>query len=329
MSQKRAKARNTMFGTTDFPAYEEIVEEYSKEFDRLITPSGDTVFGFWMQTIADIQLLDLELQGLKEQYEIDPITRTEHFKGDFEFLRLRAAHLEKVAGKKTLYMDFADSHGDMNAYAFHNLYPFKGKFYPRVVRTLINAFGLRTGDLIIDPFNGSRTTTHEASLVGIDTVGIDITPVGVILSEIKNELPFLPRSELDFKINELIDVLRAIEEKNWHHPNDMVEKLMLVIYFDTADAFIRTSRYNKKEKKILLAEKFEYIRDCYDKVLRIKEKYGTEFQKARIIEGDALDLRNLGEFHEKFDAIITSPPYYFSIHYVGKDRAPMSISEGI
>ncbi len=55
-----------MFGTHEFPSYEEIIEAYSKEFSNYIAPKGDTIFGFWMQTLADLEFLDLELQGLTE-----------------------------------------------------------------------------------------------------------------------------------------------------------------------------------------------------------------------------------------------------------------------
>jgi hypothetical protein len=320
VKNKDEQLRLTMFGTDKFPTYKEIVDEYSREFTKYVIPKGENIFGFWMQTLADLELLDLELQGLTQNYEIDPINRTVEFEGDANLLRLRIAHLEKIRGKITLYTDFVDSYNDTNAYAFHNLYPYKGKFYPRVVRTLINAFNLTQNDLILDPFNGSGTTTHEASIMGIESVGIDITPIGVILSNIKNELPFLSENELSFTTNELIEILDDIERKKWHHPNKTIYNLMLIIYFDTVDAFTRTSRYNKKGKKRLFIEKFNYIKTCHKKLMELKKKYDLKFKKAKIIEGDVLELKNYAEFESKFDAIITSPPYYFSIDYVGKDR---------
>jgi len=157
----------TMFGTYTFPSYEEIMEAYAKEFSNYILPKGDTIFGFWMQTLADLEFLDLELQGLTDEYTVDPVNRVVSLTGDEDLIRLRIAHLEKVKGKITLYTDLVDKFGDTNAYAFHNLYPYKGKFYPRIVRTLINAFKLDQNSLLLDPFNGSGTATHEASLMGI------------------------------------------------------------------------------------------------------------------------------------------------------------------
>jgi len=125
VSKKQVK-QITMFGTYEFPSYEEIIEDYAKEFKNYVIPKGETIFGFWMQTLADLEFLDLELQGLTEEYKIDPINRVVSLKGDEEFIRLRVAHLEKVKGKTTLYTEFVDKFGDTNAYAFHNLYKHVG-----------------------------------------------------------------------------------------------------------------------------------------------------------------------------------------------------------
>jgi len=312
--------KETMFNTYEFPSFDEIIDSYSKEFRNYINPKGKTIFGFWMQTLADLQFLDLELQGLTEEYSIDFINRSVNFKGDPELIKLRIAHLEKVDGEKTLYAEFVDEFNDTNAYAFHNLYPYKGKFYPRLVRSLINAFNLNQNSLILDPFNGSGTTTHEASLMGIKSVGIDITPIGVILSELKNELIFLDEKSFDFTINDLQKILNDIESKKWDYPNSTIYKLMLIIYFDTMDAFLRTTRYDKKGKIVLFIEKFNYIKECHKKLLKIKNKFNLKFEKAKLIEGDILEFKKFNDFNEKFDACITSPPYYFSIDYVGKDK---------
>ena len=319
---KRTKnnKKETMFNTYEFPSFDEIIDSYSKEFRNYINPKGKTIFGFWMQTLADLQFLDLELQGLTEEYSIDFINRSVNFKGDPELIKLRIAHLEKVDGEKTLYAEFVDEFNDTNAYAFHNLYPYKGKFYPRLVRSLINAFNLNQNSLILDPFNGSGTTTHEASLMGIKSVGIDITPIGVILSELKNELIFLDEKSFDFTINDLQKILNDIESKKWDYPNSTIYKLMLIIYFDTMDAFLRTTRYDKKGKIVLFIEKFNYIKECHKKLVKIKNKFNLKFEKAKLIEGDILEFKKFNDFNEKFDACITSPPYYFSIDYVGKDK---------
>lgn len=320
ITQNKDRAQATMFGTYEFPSYEEIMEAYAKEFANYILPKGDTIFGFWMQTLADLEFLDLELQGLTDEYTIDPVNRVVTLKGNEEAIRLRIAHLEKVKGRITLYTDLVDKFCDTNAYAFHNLYPYKGKFYPRVVRTLINAFKLNHDSLLLDPFNGSGTATHEASIMGIKSVGIDVTPMGIILSKLKNDLLFVNEKKLNFSPKELQDILHVIENKKWKNSDSIIQRLMLAVYFDTVDAFVRTSRYNRKGKTGLFIEKLNYIKDCYNKIMAIKEKYRLKFESAGIIEKDILELKNMSEMKEKFDACITSPPYYFSIDYVGKDK---------
>lgn len=313
-------AQLTMFNDDISSSYEEVIDDYAKEFANYITPKGDTIFGFWMQTLADLEFLNLELQGLADSYTIDSINKTVKFEGDEEWMRLRIAHLEKVKGKPTLYTGLVDVFNDTNAYAFHNLYPYKGKFYPRIVRTLINTFKLNQDSLILDPFNGSGTTTHEASFMGIKSVGIDVTPMGIIISDLKNELLFLDQKDLDFTANELQDILNDIENKKWEHTQSIIHKLMLAIYFDTIDAFARTSRYNRKGIAGLFVEKLNYIKDCYNKTKAIEQNFKISFKRADILEDDILELNRLNNMEAKFDACITSPPYYFSIDYVGKDK---------
>jgi len=320
MGDLKKSKQLTLSGKQEYPTYEEILDEFSKEFNRYIFPAGENVFGFWMQTIADLQLLEIELEGLAKNFKINPIRRTVEIEGNLELIRRRIAHLEKVGGKPTLYCAIVDKFKDTNAYAFHNLYPFKGKFYPRVVRTLLNAFKITSEHIILDPFNGSGTTTHEASLMGIKSVGVDITPIGTWLAELKNELPFLKEEEITFSWEELGEIFKAIETKTWKHANPTVYKLMLILYFDTIDAFARTSRYNKESKFGLFVRKYKYILSCYKKLMEIKEEWSLNFTKAKIIQGDVLELKKHRWMEEHFDAVITSPPYYFSIDYVGKDK---------
>lgn len=71
----------------------------------------------------------------------------------------------------------------------HDLHIYKAKFFPRMVRALINIFG--SNDLlVVDPFCGSGTALLEASLLGLNSRGIDIDPVCQLISRTK-VMPFL------------------------------------------------------------------------------------------------------------------------------------------
>jgi len=56
-----------------------------------------------------------------------------------------------------------------------------------MIRALLDIIGLNEGDTVIDPFIGSGTTAVEAQLLGINCIGIDISPLCVLQSKVKTE----------------------------------------------------------------------------------------------------------------------------------------------
>jgi hypothetical protein len=70
-------------------------------------------------------------------------------------------------------------------YLTHELHLYKGKFFPRMIRGLINRFVQRAGGLIVDPFVGSGTALLEASLLGHASIGVDVDPTSVMISSQK------------------------------------------------------------------------------------------------------------------------------------------------
>jgi hypothetical protein len=65
----------------------------------------------------------------------------------------------------------------------HDLHIYKAKFFPRMVRALINIYGRDA--TVFDPFCGSGTALLEAALLGQDSVGIDIDPICEMMSRSK------------------------------------------------------------------------------------------------------------------------------------------------
>ena len=54
------------------------------DLQTVVTPQVENIFGFWMQTLADIEILDLELRGLVSSHSIDTLGKTVTFSGDNE-----------------------------------------------------------------------------------------------------------------------------------------------------------------------------------------------------------------------------------------------------
>ncbi len=73
-------------------------------------------------------------------------------------------------------------------YGTHGIHEYRGKFFPQLVRSLINVSGAKSNGLVADPMSGSGTTTVEALLAGYRTIGLDMNPLSVFIANVKCEL---------------------------------------------------------------------------------------------------------------------------------------------
>lgn len=72
----------------------------------------------------------------------------------------------------------------------HDLHIYKAKFFPRMVRSLLNIHFPTTRVKVLDPYCGSGTALLEAALLGHDSVGVDLDPICTLISRAKIE-PFV------------------------------------------------------------------------------------------------------------------------------------------
>jgi len=70
-------------------------------------------------------------------------------------------------------------------YLVHGLHEYKGKFHPQLVRAFANLLGVEPDDTVLDPFCGSGTTLVEASLLRARAVGLDLSPIAVLIAQAK------------------------------------------------------------------------------------------------------------------------------------------------
>jgi len=70
-------------------------------------------------------------------------------------------------------------------YATHGLHEYRGKFFPQLVRSLMNIARLPDDAVILDPMCGSGTTLVEACLSGRRSYGLDMNPLSVFVTEVK------------------------------------------------------------------------------------------------------------------------------------------------
>ncbi len=66
----------------------------------------------------------------------------------------------------------------------HRLHPYLGKYIPQLVEIFLRKYAPRR---VYDPFCGSGTTLVEASILGMESIGCDISPFNCLLSRVKTD----------------------------------------------------------------------------------------------------------------------------------------------
>ena len=70
-------------------------------------------------------------------------------------------------------------------YGTHGIHEYRGKFFPQLVRSLINIADVPTRGIVADPMCGSGTTDVEAVLGGYQGIGLDMNPLSVLMARTK------------------------------------------------------------------------------------------------------------------------------------------------
>lgn len=228
----------------------------------------------------------------------------------------RSAYVAHVDGKPTDYFRLTRRNitRAFNQYITHWFYPYKGKFHPQMVRGLANILGLREGEVLLDPFVGSGTTVVEGALLGLQTIGFDISPLCVLITSVKanalHHLEAIAASE-----NEL--VLRDETLETWR-PDIAATLADPVASFDLLARMIACSDEARRGQDYVA--KVLHNRDKMLRSMRLMkegcEEIGLRPKPARV---EIADARRLPLPDASVDGVITSPPYSIALDYVAND----------
>ena len=97
-------------------------------------------------------------------------------------------------------------------YLTHYMHPYKGKFHPKMVRALLNYVYPQQKGKVMDNFAGCGTLLVEATLMGLDSVGVEINPLSVLMSNVKCHSLNLHPSILKKTIEKFIKKLESAIE---------------------------------------------------------------------------------------------------------------------
>lgn len=89
-------------------------------------------------------------------------------------------------------------------YSTHGLHEYKGKFNPQIATSLLTLLGADQRSKVLDPFCGSGTCLVEAEQKRIPSVGLDLNPLAVEVSNSKIELLSFPAKQLKAVVKEFL-----------------------------------------------------------------------------------------------------------------------------
>lgn len=88
----------------------------------------------------------------------------------------------------------------------HRLHPYLGKFIPQLVEVFLKKY-FTQHDVILDPFSGSGTTLVESKILGMDSIGIELSKFNCMITSVK-----IQDYDLDLLEKEIFDILKKTHE---------------------------------------------------------------------------------------------------------------------
>ena len=299
------------------------------EFYKIATPTQE-LFDNKVELLPSVtELFEYELAYLeyKTLPESDYLERTAYaktFDGKESLHLLRYSEIpEEVSKNRTTTANSYFKNGLFSTgYATHSLFPYRGKFHPQLIKGLINILGIKKGDTILDPMTGSGTTNIEASLMGINSYAIDVSPfcqfmVKTKYDALKINFNFLNEIELDedklFNFFSQKNITKKLEKID--NEKKKIYELSLLAYLDALGYSKRVIRSNHRQLfSKVLNRYFETVKGF------LSNQYFNNNELGNVTILKRSDALNIELPDKSIDGIITSPPYSFAIDYVENDK---------
>jgi len=259
------------------------------------------------------------------------------------FLMCHGEPLRLAQHSSSRLKSFFKSNQFKTGYGTHGLFPYRGKFHPQMIKGLINAMGLKPGDIVLDPMMGSGTVLIEASLMGINSLGVDASPFCEFMTKAKIAGLTIPLEAIGEAIRSFpktLEHFNGLQQEVPHSPsqeqaslfcqdplchptvrsqaatsaNEDAYNYLLLAFLDAKGYAQRSNRKTFKEQFKAILERYYFVAE---KIQQAINRLHIDLGSATAISGDA---RKLPVEDASIDGIIFSPPYSFAIDYLENDE---------
>jgi DNA modification methylase len=247
---------------------------------------------------------------------------------------LSSATARKLEAKDWSFLD------RKNGLDIESLHPYPAKFIEEIPGGILDVLDLPKGSVVFDPFCGSGTTLIAAQRRGFNSVGVDLNPIGCLISRVKTahtpislldvadevvdearrskfpKIPAIPKLDHWFKPEIQLSaaaLLAAISSRSGHESFDALRLALSSILVRVSNQESDT-RYAAIEKKNTGDDVFKYFLSSARKLFESLNGRDYPTGTAKVIEHDVLTL-NPSVVGCRVDAVITSPPYPNAYEY--------------
>lgn len=233
-------------------------------------------------------------------------------------------------------------------YATHGLFPYRGKFHPQMVKAILNIMGLRPGMTVLDPMAGCGTTGIEASIMGIDSLLVELSPFACLMSRAKVQALNCASDSFPALRLHALELFDQLQEEFGPHSNrspklfspaeehrlSFADKSSFSVQKDAAkelhdllklcflDSVGYAERRANKTARELFPDVLGRYLDAVGAFNEVRNELALSLGNCRVIEGDA---RELQMSDNSADGVLFSPPYSFAIDYLENDLPQLDL----
>lgn len=314
--------------------------------DRQLIPNLNDIYELELAFYENLVLSDMELIKNAAYFSTVGNRYTHHF------LMCVGESLKLPDHSSSRLKSFFEKNIFRTGYATHGLFPYRGKFHPQMIKGLLNIMGLKPGNKVLDPMMGSGTVLVEASLMGIQSIGIDASPFCCFMTRTKLDVLTMSLtrargaqtnadevfSYFQKRVGQPLPGSKPLKTRSRENAMSLMEEaaaycakkdarsltkqdqetintynFLLLAYLDSAGYAERSARKRPLELFRAILERYLFVAEKIQKVIDDLEMIPVS---ADVREGDARDL-SLED--NTIDGILFSPPYSFAIDYLAND----------